>query len=794
MLHNTCKRALFSHFVSSSSSASSSRVAHVAFFSTPSATPQQATPSAVETSPALNHVNDIPGRRSRRKKKKSSNAPTPFLSGLHAHVRQQAQEKQTKDFAEEGRAIRRESTTSTEEQLKETDTLRSERFSFDGGQNGTLEVPSLTEWRALEGEKKKASNQEPPTRSSSVTQHLQEIYSESSASSAPSKNGSKATAPTLKTPIAKKPSPLSQLMEENWKETEWKDDLTVKAKAQGQTLLKPSVTGRLKKKKKRSKSNETRLRDPPPHGALIRNEVSGVLKPEGEVLRVAKLAHGLDRVLFNPGVHWVQDPRSRVYNFTPWLEKIPKVSEFDYDRIPGFVPSSRDNDLRSLALREKKRFCGSTSSLSGILSQCYFLISETKEVDTSCLSQAFRNQPKTFSPGQRWPASIILNYKDGVYCIDSDKSKTDFPEKTVLTWLGTLLEKFLTLNPAKFKQLLKASPEPPESESMKNEREPYRYAKSKAFVMRSQLDCYDPRLPGTGVFDIKTRACVATRLDILNYEEHTGYTIKKQTGRFESFEKEYYDLIRSAFLKYSFQVRIGNMDGVIVAYHNTGRMFGFQYIPLSEMDACLYGSTEPGVGDRVFEKCVGLMEKVMDEVAGCFKKQSLKATFETKEDTKGMYIWVEPLEWNGPEEQRPIEQLRVEVTSYLGEDPVKGIKAAVTTDGDWTMKYKISRLTLTNETKRENLASARARQNPAFLIPSHVAEDELEAYWASLNHSGKPSEQEAEFNPNLFMQPPPAIQHLRYLSRVGKAESERETELYGDQPKVVWRAKRPASV
>lgn len=63
------------------------------------------------------------------------------------------------------------------------------------------------------------------------------------------------------------------------------------------------------------------------------------------------------------------------------------------------------------------------------------------------------------------------------------------------------------------------------------------------------------------------------------------------------------------------------MDGVIVAYHNTGRMFGFQYIPLSDMDACLYGSTQGGVGDRVFEKCVGLMEKVMHEVADCFPGQ-----------------------------------------------------------------------------------------------------------------------------------------------------------------------------
>jgi len=104
----------------------------------------------------------------------------------------------------------------------------------------------------------------------------------------------------------------------------------------------------------------------------------------------------------------------------------------------------------------------------------------------------------------------------------------------------------------------------------------------------------------------------------------------------ESFEREYYDLIRSAFLKYryenlnssnqmnsnlfSFQVRIGNMDGVIVAYHNTARMFGFQYIPLQEMDEALFG-LNPGVGDRIFKKCVKVLECIASEITLCFPDQ-----------------------------------------------------------------------------------------------------------------------------------------------------------------------------
>lgn len=71
------------------------------------------------------------------------------------------------------------------------------------------------------------------------------------------------------------------------------------------------------------------------------------------------------------------------------------------------------------------------------------------------------------------------------------------------------------------------------------------------------------------------------------------------------------------------------MDGVFVAYHNTARVFGFQYISLEEMDARLFGQdvkpagvvnsdSAPTRGTRIFEKCVKLLEVVMDEIVGVF--------------------------------------------------------------------------------------------------------------------------------------------------------------------------------
>lgn len=43
-------------------------------------------------------------------------------------------------------------------------------------------------------------------------------------------------------------------------------------------------------------------------------------------------------------------------------------------------------------------------------------------------------------------------------------------------------------------------------------------------------------------------------------------------------------------LKYMFQLKIGNMDGAFIAYHNTREIFGFEYVKKSEMERRVFGS------------------------------------------------------------------------------------------------------------------------------------------------------------------------------------------------------------
>ena len=148
----------------------------------------------------------------------------------------------------------------------------------------------------------------------------------------------------------------------------------------------------------------------------------------------------------------------------------------------------------------------------------------------------------------------------------------------LLTTLGKSLEKFLTSSPDEYAQHKRVNSWKLGAE-VREQQEAYHYAQSPKFLLRSQLDCYDERLHKR-TFDLKSRAVVSIRNYRANYAEGCGYQIRFARGRWESFEREYWDMVRAAFLKYNFQARIGHMDGIFVAYHNTSEMFGFQYIDL----------------------------------------------------------------------------------------------------------------------------------------------------------------------------------------------------------------------
>lgn len=299
---------------------------------------------------------------------------------------------------------------------------------------------------------------------------------------------------------------------------------------------------------------------------------------------IPRLQHNLDRALFSPGVHFLQDPRTRVYNFTPYLKSIIKHTDFNFEAIGSFVNVSKDATLLQAANEHGKQFYSSTSSMTSALIQFYYLLNNYDAASSDRFPF-----PKFTGASARLPASLIIqpkgkNPENGqtVYAVESDKSADT---EILLSAMGHCLEALLTTEEKQFEQYKVSSSEtPPPTPNT------YNYATYGDFLMRSQLDCYDERLPGNGTFDLKTRAVCAIRYDSGNpHLENNQYQIWKLNGQFESFEREYNDLIRTgALLKYGFQARIGQMDGIYVAYHNINSFFGFQYIPLDEIDRVFY--------------------------------------------------------------------------------------------------------------------------------------------------------------------------------------------------------------
>lgn len=402
---------------------------------------------------------------------------------------------------------------------------------------------------------------------------------------------------------------------------------------------------------------------------------------ELHVEHIPKLAHKLDRVLFSPGVQFLQDPRTRIYNYDPHLASIVHIDDFDFSKIQGFVTVSKDETLLKEAIRTGKTFYSSTLSMTLTLHQFYLFLNNYTETSRNRFD---------FPPFSRTcttlPLSVIIEPKgvnpatdETIYSVSSDKSAD---VEILLGAMGHCLEVMLTTSPDEFQKYLKETSEKRDetekekkdeteeekrdetekkdeanaktkSENTATEKTPsldaedpdpscsptpnvYNYLTCGEFLMRSQLDCYDLRLPGNGTFDLKTRAVCAIRHDRNSDASESTYQIWKLKGQYESFEREYNDLIRTgALLKYGFQARIGQMDGILVAYHNVRSFFGFQYIPLLDIDQVFY--SDKNVQRRV-ENNSQLAPEAEDELSSVVAESQFKVSLAMWQDIMNSVI------------------------------------------------------------------------------------------------------------------------------------------------------------
>ena len=146
-------------------------------------------------------------------------------------------------------------------------------------------------------------------------------------------------------------------------------------------------------------------------------------------------------------------------------------------------------------------------------------------------------------------------------------------------------------------------------------------------------------------FDLKTRATLAIRYDIARYREHLHYSIDRRFGLLQSYERELYDMMRAAMLKYNFQVRLGHMDGIFVTYHNTAEIFGFEYVPREDMDKSLFGGID--YGNEAYRLCFKLLSRVLNTVVEYYPSDPVRLLVRVSEDQPGkMEMYIERLKWD----------------------------------------------------------------------------------------------------------------------------------------------------
>ncbi|KAI8069944.1 mitochondrial protein Pet127-domain-containing protein [Gongronella butleri] len=472
---------------------------------------------------------------------------------------------------------------------------------------------------------------------------------------------------------------------------------------------------------------------------------------------VATLEHGLQKTLFKRGVHPLRNPLNNKLHFSPFLEKLTQPDEFDYDALQPYITSSKDKTLEEMAKETKARFVGSTSSVSGILSQIYFLLSNSRPVDKSFLSSSYTNPPFRHTRGARCPKAIYLRFKDGTYAVDVDKS-FDI-DTNVLAHMGKSMEKLLTSPPDEYNRFLKANSSSI-TEEERNAPEAFAYGRFGDLLLRSQLDCYHHKLPRR-TFDLKTRATMPVRLDIPHYRDYYNYTLEQYLGLFYSFEREYFDMVRSAFLKYSFQVRIGHMDGIMVTYHNTDKIFGFQYISREEMDARLFGTTK--MGDEAFKNSLAMMQLIFQRATKRFPEQTLRLTFDASaKQVRSMKVYVEPVpEDNSNSNSMSMSNAKKEETttipssesdkkdtdasiyaplsdemimydvqtaSFLNGQRMEGPVAVNHINDKWDVYYKVEENPLPKDVMVERFSNVRKYMATVFLPQSDESPDFLEQY------------------------------------------------------------------
>lgn len=123
------------------------------------------------------------------------------------------------------------------------------------------------------------------------------------------------------------------------------------------------------------------------------------------------------------------------------------------------------------------------------------------------------------------------------------------------------------------------------------------------------------------------------------------------------------------------------MDGILVAYHNTLKLFGFEYFSLDEMETELFGSS--AMGEQQFLISLQLWDEILGLIVARYPEQD-SVIFISAPSKHKISIYIESK--NAPKNEIPM-QIDVETRSFI--DGKVAMKPLVTAGQDWEVKYSI---------------------------------------------------------------------------------------------------------
>lgn len=336
-----------------------------------------------------------------------------------------------------------------------------------------------------------------------------------------------------------------------------------------------------------------------------------------------ELSCDLIQVVKQPGIYPLSSIKALTSSSLHLLEKLPTPEEIHLDRLDTYMKPHDDPNLKKLMSQHKLKYSSSTSGISETLAHFFYKLTNFKSPHFYNLSESYVNEPLRFMMFQRKPSSIVLlKNPNGTYGINNN-SVFETREEFILLKMGKYMEKLFTSQPEEFeaKYLKSKSISTDEvNQVMEKEVDYFKFIRYGKILLRSQIDCGGKDKNGNDiVFEIKTRAVAPIRYDVHNYLDYLDYDLNSLHGKHSSYEREFYDLIRGAFLKYLFQLKIGGMNGALISYHNTQRIYGFEYITLADMERRILGNSN--FSDVIFKASLKLLQETLDKIVEDFPNE-----------------------------------------------------------------------------------------------------------------------------------------------------------------------------